>query len=93
MDKDIDREPILKNGITWEPCHYPYDVHPDLIDQYELTLLFLFEKFDPEGHAENVMHPEFFGSLCNKCKLWTRTPLLKECPFCGRNLIPTPIND
>jgi len=93
LDQDLNRPNVEKNGILWEQKSDPYDISPDLRDQYQLARKSIFAKLEPEGHANNLEHPEHYGKSCSKCKMWARSNEIVCCPFCGRELYTIPLNN
>ena len=92
MEEDLRRESISKDGRLWEPFARNYDVPLEIEGLFEELQQKIFERLEPEAHAENLRHREQFGWQCLRCRVYTR-PETQKCGFCGGILLPFPLNE
>ena len=86
MEAQGQRENIVMDGHEWMPLADPYDVDREILYLHEMASHYVFEKLEPEAHAENLSRKEDYGKECRFCLRYTADFDVENCPFCGRKL-------
>lgn len=92
IEADLQRESKFQDNRLWEPFAGNYDIDPSIERLFEDLRQKVFAKLEPKAHAENQRHPERYGWQCLHCRVFTR-PQTETCSFCGRDLLPLPLNE
>lgn len=92
MDEDMQREPVRSANRVWEPIAANYDIDPEFEFLFDDLSNRIFAKLEPAAHKHNKEHPELFGWKCITCRVFTRVKTAK-CSFCGKQLLPLPLNE
>lgn len=93
IGKDLERPTVVIDGYKWESTTNSYELSPELFYLHEKTRWEVFAKLDPEADADNKNHPERYGKWCVYCKRWSREYPESNCPQCGNELLPLPLNE
>lgn len=93
IEKDLERPPETINGYIWESTTTSYDISPEIYHLHEKTRLEVFAMLEPEADVDNKNHHERYGKWCVYCKRWTREYPEDNCPRCGKELLPLPLNE
>lgn len=86
MERQLGRDNVVIDGHEWMPFGDPYDMDREILYLYEVARWIVFEKLEPEAHAENLSSKENYGKECRFCLRYTEDFDVENCPFCGRKL-------
>ena len=64
-----------------------YDDNREILYLHEIASEYVFEKLEPEAHAENLSRKVKYRKQCRFCLRYTRDFEVEDCSFCGRKLI------
>ena len=90
---DLERPVISLDGYDWESTTNSYDIAPEIYHLYEKKSIEAFAKLEPEAAIENKAHPEWYAKWCVYCRRWSRHYPKDNCPKCGHELLPLPLNE
>lgn len=86
MGIQLRRDNVVADGHEWMPLGDPYDIDREILYLYEVASHYVFEKLEPEAHADNLSRKEDYGKECRFCLRYTEDFDVENCPFCGRKL-------
>jgi hypothetical protein len=93
IERDMERQIIVVEGHEWKPTTLSYDISPEIYHLHWKTRLEVFAKLEPDAAEENSRHPERYGKICVYCKRWSKYYTKDNCPECGNELLPLPLNE